>query len=347
MPATVKILYIDDDPGLGRLMQKSLAREGIAVTHVTTGAEGLALLEQQRFDLVALDHNLGQETGLDLIPHIRAIENAPPMIYVTGSDDARIAVAAMKAGAVDYVWKDVSGHYRDLLGQAIASALLQEKMKRQQEEAQRLIAEAKERAELLLAEVHHRVSNSLALVASLASMQAASLADPGARTALQEMQARILAIANIHRRLYTSHDVRFVELDAYMRSLGEELDAAMNAGGAKHTIIVEAESDIRLPTDMAISLGVVLTELVTNALKYAYPADIAGDVRLHLRRIADDRIQVIVEDDGVGWQGRGTPKGSGLGSRIIAAIGKSLNARLTYDPAHAGTRAVFELVYAP
>lgn len=342
MPGTVNILYIDDDPGLGRLMQKSLAREGVTVTHVTTSAEGLALLAGRRFELVALDHNLGHETGLDVIPQIRGLDRPPPVIYVTGSEDARIAVAAMKAGAVDYVWKDVAGHYRDLLGQAIGSALAQEKMKRQQEEAQRQIAEAKERAELLLAEVHHRVSNSLALVASLASMQAATLADPAARTALHEMQARILAIANIHRRLYTSHDVRFVELDAYMRSLGEEIDAAMNTGGPRHAIIVDAEAGIRLPTDTAISLGVVLTELVTNAVKYAYPADVAGDVRLSLRRLEEGRIRVTVEDDGIGWKGTGTARGSGLGSRIIAAIGKSLNATLTYDPGHSGTRARFE-----
>jgi two-component sensor histidine kinase len=347
MPDTVNILYIDDDPGLGRLMQKTLAREGVTVTHVTTSAEGLTLLAEGRFELIALDHNLGHETGLDVIPQIRAVDQAPPIIYVTGSEDARIAVAAMKAGAVDYVWKDVAGHYRDLLGQAIGSALTQEKLKRQQEEAQRQIAEAKERAELLLAEVHHRVSNSLALVASLAAMQAGVLADPAARTALHEMQARILAIANIHRRLYTSHDVRFVELDAYMRSLGEEIDAAMNTGGARHTIIVDAEAGIRLPTDMAISLGVVLTELVTNAVKYAYPAGITGDVRLSLRRLDGGRIRIGVEDDGIGWQGAGTPKGSGLGSRIIAAIGKSLGATLSYDPGHHGTRAVFEFTPAP
>jgi two-component sensor histidine kinase len=347
MSETVHILYIDDDPGLGRLMQKSLAREGVSVTHVTSGAAGLAHLADGRFDIIALDHNLGPETGLDLIPHIRAIELAPPIIYVTGSEDARIAVAAMKAGAVDYVWKDVAGHYRDLLGQAIASALSQEKLKREREDAQRQIAEAKERAELLLAEVHHRVSNSLALVASLAAMQAGAVADPSARIALHEMQARILAIANIHRRLYTSQDVRFVDLDAYMHSLGEEIDAAMNTGGPRHTIVVSAEPDISLPTDMAISLGVVLTELVTNAVKYAYPADRPGEVRLGLRRLDGGRIEIRVEDDGVGWQGTGAPQGTGLGSRIIAAIGKSLNARLTYDPAHRGTRAIFELDYTP
>ena len=150
---------------------------------------------------------------------------------------------------------------------------------------------------------------------------------------------RILAIANIHRRLYTSHDVRFVELDAYMRSLGEEIDAAMNTGGPRHTIIVDAEAGIRLPTDMAISLGVVLTELVTNAVKYAYPAGITGDVRLFLRRLEGGRIRISVEDDGIGWQGAGAPQGSGLGSRIIRAIGKSLGATLSYDPAHPGTRA--------
>jgi DNA-binding response OmpR family regulator len=101
MQGPVRILYVDDDAGLGILLSRALAPHGLGVEAVQSGEEGLARLREEFFDVVALDHNLTNEVGLDLIPKIRALPNAPPIIYVTGSDDVRVAVAALKAGAVD------------------------------------------------------------------------------------------------------------------------------------------------------------------------------------------------------------------------------------------------------
>jgi len=342
MTNAVRILYVDDDAGLGRLLQKSLSSAGMQVRHVETGDEGLRLLAVETFDILALDHNLGGETGLDVLARVRALPAAPPVIYVTGSDDARVAVAALKAGAVDYVWKDVQGHYRELLGQAIDAALTQERLKREKKEAERQMREARERAELLLDEVNHRVANSLSLVAAMSRLQANAAPDGAARNALLEMEVRIVAIAGIHRRLYTSSDVRFVELDAYLKGLVEELGDAMNADEKRHVIRLDADGDVRVPTDKAVSLGVIVTELVTNACKYAYPRAVHGDVRVLLRRLDHDRLSLAVEDDGIGWTGTGKPQGSGVGSRIVKSMARNLGASVVYDPVRAGTKAVLE-----
>ena len=334
----IRILYIDDDAGLARLVQRSLGARGYAVEHAADGEAGLTRLREGGIDLVALDHHMPGQTGLDLLPEIRALPDAPPVVYVTGSEDSRVAVAALKAGAADYVWKDLQGQFRELLGEAIATALGAETMRRDKERAEAEVRAARDRAELLLREVNHRVANSLALVAALARMQTTAVADPAAKAALEEMQARISAIAGIHRRLYTSEDVEAVELDAYLGSLVEELQAAMKAAGRDHAIRLHAEP-VRLATDKAVSVGVVVTELVTNAYKYAYPAEEPGEIRVALRRSAD-RLELAVEDDGVGWTGEGKPRGTGLGSRIVKAMATNLRSALVYSPAERGTRAL-------
>lgn len=338
-PAPPLILYIDDDPGLGRLVQRSLRARGYHVELAVSGEEGLARARTGGVDLIALDHHMPDRTGLDLLPLLRNLPDTPPIIYVTGSEDSRVAVAALKAGAVDYVWKDLQGQFRELLGEAIDTALRQEALRRDKERAEAAVREARDRAELLLREVNHRVANSLTLVAALARMQTNAVADPAAKQALEEMQARISAIAGIHRRLYTSQDVEAVELDAYLAGLVEELQLAMKASGRDHAIRLQAEP-IRLATDKAVSLGVVVTELVTNAYKYAYPSETQGEIRVRVMREGPDTLSLAVEDDGIGWTGEGEAKGTGLGSRIIRAMASNLRSVLTYAPGRIGTRAM-------
>lgn len=338
MTSPVRILYLDDDAGLGVLLNRALAPHGYVVETVETGEKALARLGEAAFDVVAMDHNLTNEVGLDLIPQIRALPDPPPIIYVTGSEDVRVAVAALKAGAVDYVWKDVQGHYRDLLRQAVDAAIAQQKLKRESEEAQRQVIEARDRAEMLLKEVNHRVANSLAIVSSFVQMQAHASSDATVKALLKDTQARITAIAGLHKRLYTSSDVTAVEVNAYLESLTEELGRMLNLDG-EQLRFASSEQDIVIGTDRAVSLGVVITELLTNASKYAYEGRAPGQIRVIVGDVRDGAVKVTVEDDGVGWRGKGEIQGSGLGSRIIGAVCQTLHADLTYDPDSAGTRA--------
>ena len=312
-------------------MQRALEGRGYTVELAGSGDAGLARLQQGGIDLVALDHHMPGQTGLDVLSAIRLLPSAPPVIYVTGSEDSHVAVAALKAGAVDYVWKDIQGHFRELLGEAVDTALRQEALRRDKERAEAEVHAARDRAEILLREVNHRVANSLALVAALARMQTGAVSDPAAKSALEEMQVRISAIAGIHRRLYTSEDVESVELDAYLTSLVEELEASMKAAGRDHAIRLSVEP-IRLTTDKAVSLGVVVTELVTNAYKYAYTSEVSGEIRVILKHEGPEMLLLTVEDDGVGWTGEGQPRGTGLGSRILKAMGTNLRAQVVYDP---------------
>jgi two-component sensor histidine kinase len=198
------------------------------------------------------------------------------------------------------------------------------------------LAQARDRAEVLLSEVNHRVANSLALVSSLVSLQSRALDDQTAKDALAETQDRIFAISLVHKRLYGSGDVRAVELHEYLSSLLDHLRTSMRsqAHGVNLTYDIEP---IELETDASINLGVVVTELVTNAFKYAYPDGI-GEIRVRLKRL-DEKLELVVEDDGVGRTEGAPAKGTGVGTRIVNAMCKSLGAQIDYRRLPVGTAA--------
>jgi two-component sensor histidine kinase/CheY-like chemotaxis protein len=337
-----KILYVDDDPALGRLVQKVLGRQGRDIVHVTFPQAGLERLAVGDIDVLVLDHYLAEGTGLDMLKDVAAREDAPPVVYVTGSTEAAIAVAALKAGAADYVLKTVGEDFLELLSSAVEQAIQTSRLHKARERAEREMREARERAELALAEVNHRVANSLALVAALVRMQMSAVADPAAKEALAETQGRISAIAGIHRRLYTTDDVRFVDIDAYLGNLASDIQATMSLDGSAADIKLLAEP-LRMPTDKAVSVGVIVNELVTNAAKYAYRDREAGEIRVRANQLEPGKIEIVVEDDGIGWMGEGKIHGTGVGSRVIAATASGLGATLAYETVPRGTRARLQI----
>lgn len=332
-----QVLYIDDDPGLARLVQKALERRGYAVELAETGEAGLERIRRGGIDVVGLDHYLPGGTGIDVLEQMADLPDRPAVVYVTGTAETAVAVAALKAGAADYVLKAVDEDFIELLSSAITSAVDLISLNRAKATAEREMREARERAEMLLGEVNHRVANSLAMVAALVGLQANAVDNDDAKQALAETQARIQAIAGVHRHLYTTDDVRSVQIADYLQSLAAELETTMRATGNDSRILVTADN-IAIPTEKAASIGVIVTELVTNAIKYAY-ADLGqGDVRIRMTRGGDETVDLSVEDDGIGWDGSGKPQGTGLGSRIVRAMASSLGATVAYRTEGGGTR---------
>jgi two-component sensor histidine kinase len=259
---------------------------------------------------------------------MEGLEDRPATVYVTGSSEMSIAVNALKAGATDFVPKSGSEDFMPLLLAAIDHAIEHVRLTRAKAKAEREVEDARDRAEMLLGEVNHRVGNSLAMVAALVGLQSNALDDPEAKRALAETQVRIQAIAGVHRHLYTSDDVRNVQMGEYINSLIGELENSLQAEGSTASIRVDVEG-FPLPTEKVASLGVIVTELVTNALKYAYIDRDPGEVRINMRRDGS-QVRLVVEDDGIGWTGNGKPQGTGLGSRIVKAMAASLDACVTY-----------------
>ncbi len=336
--APIRLLYIDDDRGLARLVEKELGRHGYVVTWAPDGDAGIDALKLGEYDICALDHYMPGRDGLEVLPDILGMPAPPPVVFVTGAQEGRIAVTALRAGAADYVIKDVSEDFTALLRSAIEDALLRRRLAEENLRAQEEVSRARDRAEAMLREVNHRVGNSLQLVSSFISLQLRQLADESAKAALKEAQARIEAVAHVHRRLYASGDMASVAVDEYLSGLIEELGKSLAGDQGGLRLVLKAQP-LCVSTDQAVSLGIVVTELVTNAVKYAYEPGKGGEIRVLLEAEDDGRRALLtVEDDGPGL-GDGAPKGTGLGSKIVSAMAGALKSALEFDPAHQGVRA--------
>ncbi|WP_294237699.1 response regulator [uncultured Sphingomonas sp.] len=336
-----RILYIDDDDALRRLVSRALTRRGYGVAAAASGDEGVAMAAEGGFDLVAVDHYMPGLDGLETLAAITALPDPPPVVYVTGSDEGRVAVAALKAGAADYVVKTVGDDFFDLLSASFAQVLDRARLERAKAAAEAELRASNARLEAMLSEVNHRVANSLQLVSAMIGLQRGAMADGPAREALEDTQRRIRAIAQVHRRLYTANDVEQVDLRDYLGALIGELGESWSNDMLPRTLRLVAEP-VRVKTDRAVSIGVIVTELVTNACKYAYPGR-GGEVRIIVTE-ADGHCVLTVEDDGCGMAEGQQPKGTGLGAKLIRAMAQSLQTAVEYDPAHSGVRAVLRVV---
>lgn len=204
--------------------------------------------------------------------------------------------------------------------------------------------------DLLMREVNHRLKNSLQLACALVQMQGQTVQAPEVRQQLADTVSRLQAIARVHDQLYRTEDVRRVEAGAYLRSLCADLEQSTLASQRFWRIVVEAQP-IDMATDQAVPLGLMVNELVTNALKHAHPtvtAERGWTVEVSLIRHADGAISLSVRDHGPGLppdalhQHRGS-----LGMKLLNGLTRQLNAKLSVEDAAPGARFVVRFRPAP
>jgi len=199
--------------------------------------------------------------------------------------------------------------------------------------SQEALRRALKEREVLLQEVHHRVKNNLQVISSLINMQVRVLDDGASRDALAQCQMRVEAIALIHEKLYQSKDFARVPFSEYAKSLADNVFRASGASAA--TVALEfSTQDVALPVDKAIPCGLILNELITNALKHAFRDGRSGTIRVSLARI-EGRVELEVSDDGVGLPPGVDLQSSGsLGMQLIRMLSKQVGADLLIEGTH-------------
>ena len=203
---------------------------------------------------------------------------------------------------------------------------------------ERALAAEREK-DLLLRELGHRAKNNLAMVVSILSIQARLKAGPEVKAALAEAITRVQAIADAHEH-FRPTDSGEIEMRPYLEKLGGHLGDAFR--GLRPIAVRMRVDDILLQAQQAISVGLIVNELVTNALKHAFPDDHGGAVTVTLQRTP--ALTIVVEDNGVGLP---AVREDQMGSRLILLLTEHLGGKLAFEDARPGHRMRVELPGSP
>jgi two-component sensor histidine kinase len=198
--------------------------------------------------------------------------------------------------------------------------------------------------ELLLREIHHRVKNNLELVKSLISLQSAQLEDSATKDAMIASQNRVQSMGIIHQKLYQGENLGSIEMKDYFINLSEGILDTFNQ---EDQVKIECAMDqLELDVDTAVPIGLIVNELLTNALKYAFPENKKGNIQISLLKDRPDVLTLKVVDNGIGKTQGIAPKGTGFGSQLIKLLTLQLNGEMLEENTN-GTSVLFHFKLKP
>lgn len=182
--------------------------------------------------------------------------------------------------------------------------------------------------ELLLKEIHHRVKNNLQTISSLLNLQSANISDVGALEAVKESQSRVSSMALIHQKLYQGERLAAVEMKDYFKTMGESIFDSFGIKSQNVALKVEMDN-LELDVDTAIPVGLIVNELITNSLKYAFPEGRQGIVHLSLNADQYQNIELKIKDNGIGINAEEkSVKQSGFGTRLVQLLTMQLEGEM-------------------
>ena len=383
----MNILIVDDQEDNRYLLTSLLTGYGHRVAQAANGKKALEILAEGTWDMVISDILMPVMDGYQLCREIRSSErlrHLPFIFYTATYVDMKDEEFALKLGADRFYRKPMEPklfmeHIRILMDEVIhdrgkgrptiqgdekeifklyserlvhkleAKTLSLEKEVGERKRVEEALRASLAEKDALLQEIHHRVKNNMQVISSLLNLQADRTQNKELRGILKEGQARIRSMSLVHEKLYRSRDLTKIDLADYIRSLTEHLFRA-------HLIRPE---DVRLETNLeevlldinsAIPCGMILNELISNALKYAFPKGRTGVIRIELKRRADGAIEIRIADDGVGFpEELDFRKTETFGLQVVNLLVSQLDATLELDRSNgtAFTISFHELKYAP
>jgi len=322
------ILIVDDEPTMRLLLRTAMAKEGYRIIEAGNGKECIALLQKEKPDIVLLDAVMPKMDGFECCAALQSIctEDPPLVLMITCLDDAESVDRAFSVGASDYTTKPI--HW----------ALLRQRVRCLQEIVRRRRAEKKNEASLrekeaMLKEIHHRVKNNLQIICSLLNLQSKKIDDEQAVSLFRDSQNRVRLMALIHEKLYQSEDLGKISLEDYIHALVDDLlrSYSMTTEAIELDINV---SDIFVEIDTAVSCGLIINELVSNSLKYAFSEAKDSRIEIKARMTSASQFSIHYQDNGIGLPPEFEVETSKtLGLQIVSSLTDQLEGDLAIDSA--------------
>jgi two-component sensor histidine kinase len=318
------ILIVDDNQDDRALVKRQFARSlpYLHLIEVANRSQFERALDVAGVDLVITDYQLHWSTGLDVLDAVK--RNLPdcPVIMFTATGTQEIAVEAMKHGLDDYVIKAAAHYVR--IPAAVTRALRRAEERVAKRRADADLFKALAEKELLLRELYHRVNSNMQIMSSLLDLQARSVTDPAAAEMARVSQARIRAMALVHERLYRADDLTQISFSDYVQDLIAELFSSHGVDPRRIQVRLDIETDGNMiPVDTAIPCGLIINELLSNAVKHAFPGGRKGQVRIGLNPSGKSVYTLCVADDGAGLPAGLDVTGLNcLGLQLVFGIGR-------------------------
>ena len=183
--------------------------------------------------------------------------------------------------------------------------------------------------ELLLKEIHHRVKNNLEVVSSLLALQSAKIDDPEIQNAMLVSQNRVQSMGILHQKLYQSEHLAFIEMKNYFQNLCENILDSYNE--TKRINVDIDMKEVELDVDTAIPVGLIVNELLTNSLKYAFPNGEKGNIKLSLENLDKDNLSLKISDNGIGKSLNTKAKGTGFGTQLVDLLTRQIDGKLEQE----------------
>jgi two-component sensor histidine kinase len=372
---TLRVLFVEDSSADAERVILALQGTGrpVELERVQTAEAMRAALLGGRWDIVLSDGFMPGFSAAAALEVLKELRRDEPLIIVSATVGEEAAVDAMRAGARDYVSMDRLARLAPAVDREVREARERTARRHADEAAReadaelrrvaeseallaRLKAELEDRVaqrtselterlkerEVLLQEIHHRVKNNLQVVSSLISMQMRRLPDAAGRRALGECRNRVHAMALIHDKLYQAENHASVPFAEYAQRLAMDVLGASEASPARVTLELAFE-DVPMTVDRAIPCGLILNELITNALKHAFPEGRRGTIGIAFERVEGSRLRLAVWDDGAGLPpGTDLRRSPSLGMHLVFMLAQQLDGAVEVG-SEGGTR--FELTF--
>ncbi len=295
----------------------------------------------------ALERLYGYDQGeligkkINLFTNDFAIDQIKQKVLANGSWSGE-TIHARKDGTLFEVFLSVQLVY-DPEGQPMGFISQSKDISLRKETASKLKSIIEER-ETLLREIHHRVKNNLQVITSLLRLQASTLQDANIKAIFQQSQYRINAMSMIHETLYRSANFSNISYDRYIQTLANYLLLSMK--GVQHKIELDISVEqVLLNIDTAVPLGLLINEIMTNALKYGIPNHQKGHIYIRLRQIVDEEYELLIGDNGVGYGREVTFQNTqSLGLKLIHNLVRQLNGSIDRNLRQQGTHYCIKFV---